>query len=358
MIASIKFPNTLGDAALEWYRNTCRFMGSSLHLCVSLPMDTNHPPEPDIAVLIPCYNESESIAAVIADFRAALPTAVIYVYDNNSSDNTVAIARSAGALIGNERYQGKGHVVRRMFADIDAGVYVLVDGDGTYDAASAPKMVEFLRHDRLDMVVGSRQHTQAAAYRSGHVWGNRMLTWLLGTLFGRREISDILSGYRVFSHRFVKSFPALATGFETETELTVHALELHMPVDEITTPYGERAEGSTSKLNTYRDGLRILFVMLRLFEKERPLPFYGIVFIVCWLVALILGIPLLSTFLESGLVPRIPTASAVVGLILLGFISLVAGMITDSVALGRRETKRLFYLSVPQFGYERGERVR
>ena len=219
-------------------------------------------------------------------------------------------------------------------------------------------MVEMLRHNRLDMVVGSRQHTQTTAYRSGHVWGNRMLTWLLGTLFGRREISDILSGYRVFSHRFVKSFPALATGFETETELTVHALELHMPVDEVVTPYGARAEGSTSKLNTYRDGIRILLIMLRLFEKERPLHFYGILFAVCWLLAIILGIPLVSTFLESGLVPRIPTASIVVGLILLGFVSLVAGLITDSVALGRRETKRLFYLSVPQFGYKRGERIR
>ena len=248
--------------------------------------------------------------------------------------------------------------MRRMFADIDAGIYVLVDGDGTYDAASAPAMVERLRQDRLDMVVGSRQHTQASAYRSGHVWGNRMLTWLLGTLFGQREISDILSGYRVFSHRFVKSFPALATGFETETELTVHALELHMPVDEVVTPYGARAEGSTSKLNTYRDGLRILVIMLRLFEKERPLPFYGILFVACWLIALVLGIPLLLTYLESGLVPRMPTASAVVGLVLLGFVSLVTGMITDSIALGRRETKRLFYLAVPQFGYRRGERER
>ncbi len=321
-------------------------------------MEPDHTPEPHIAVLIPCYNESEAIAGVVAGFREALPTAAIYVYDNNSSDDTVAVARSAGALIGGERYQGKGHVVRRMFADIDAGIYVLVDGDGTYDAASAPRMVEMLRHKRLDMVVGSRQHKQAAAYRSGHVWGNRMLTWLLGTLFGRREISDILSGYRVFSHRFVKSFPALATGFETETELTVHALELHMPVDEVATPYGARAEGSMSKLNTYRDGIRILLIMLRLFEKERPLHFYGILFAVCWLLALILGIPLVSTYLESGLVPRIPTASIVVGLILLGFVSLVAGLITDSVALGRRETKRLFYLSVPQFGYKRGERIR
>ena len=321
-------------------------------------MEPDHIPEPRIAVLIPCYNESSAIAGVVADFKATLPTAEIYVYDNNSSDDTVAVAREAGALIGVEHYQGKGHVVRRMFADIDAGVHVLVDGDGTYDAASAPKMVELLQRNRLDMVVGSRQHRQAAAYRSGHVWGNRMLTWLLGTLFGRREISDILSGYRVFSHRFVKSFPALATGFETETELTVHALELHMPVDELVTPYGARMEGSTSKLNTYRDGLRILLIMLRLFEKERPLVFYGIAFAACWILAFILGVPLVVTYLDSGLVPRIPTASIVVGLIMLGFVSLVAGLITDSVALGRRETKRLFYLSVPQFGYKRGERIR
>jgi glycosyltransferase involved in cell wall biosynthesis len=323
-----------------------------------MSMEPNVTPESSIAVLIPCFNESEAIAGVVAAFRKALPTAEIHVYDNNSSDDTVAVARAAGAHVGYERYQGKGHVVRRMFADIDAGVYVLVDGDGTYDAASAPRMVDILLQKRLDMVVGSRQHTQASAYRSGHVLGNRMLTWLLGTLFGRREMSDILTGYRVFSHRFVKSFPALATGFETETELTVHALELHMPVDEVETPYGARAEGSASKLNTYRDGLRILFLMLRLFEKERPLPFYGILFAGCWLVALVLGIPLVLTYLESGLVPRFPTASGVVGLILLGFVSLVAGMITDSVALGRRETKRLFYLSVPQFGYRRGERAR
>jgi glycosyltransferase involved in cell wall biosynthesis len=320
-------------------------------------MEPNPTPKPSIAVLIPCFNESEAIAGVIADFRKALPTAEIYVYDNNSSDDTVSVACAAGARVGYERYQGKGHVVRRMFADIDAGVYVLVDGDGTYDAASAPMMVDTLLHERLDMVVGSRQHTQASAYRAGHVLGNRMLTWLLGALFGRREMSDILTGYRVFSHRFVKSFPALATGFETETELTIHALELHMPVDEVETPYGARAEGTASKLNTYRDGLRILLIMLRLFEKERPLAFYGILFVGCWLVALVLGMPLVLTYVETGLVPRFPTAFGVVGLILLGFVSLVAGMISDSVALGRRETKRLFYLTVPQFGFRRGERT-
>lgn len=319
-------------------------------------MQADKSSEPLIAVLIPCYNESQAIADVVADFRKALPSADIYVYDNNSTDDTVAVARAAGAIVGNERYQGKGHVVRRMFADINAGIYVVVDGDGTYDAASAVAMVQTLRRDRLDMLVGAREHSEASAYRSGHVWGNRMLTWLLGTLFGRREVSDILSGYRVFSHRFVKSFPALATGFETETELTVHALELHMPVDEFVTPYGSRAQGSESKLNTYRDGLRILLVMLRLFEKERPLTFYGILFGFCWVLAIALGIPLLLTYLESGLVPRIPTALGVVGLVLLGFVSLVAGLITDSVALGRRETKRLFYLAVPQFGYKRGER--
>lgn len=304
----------------------------------------------DVAVLIPCLNESETISKVVEDFREALPHARIYVYDNNSTDDTLYIAQRAGAIVGSERYQGKGHVVRRMFADIDAGAYVLVDGDDTYHAPSVTDMLNLLLNQQLDMVVAARQHSQASAYRSGHVLGNRMLTWLLGTLFGRREMTDILSGYRVFSRRFVKSFPALSTGFETETELSIHALELHMPWAELKTPYKARVEGSQSKLHTYRDGFRILTIMLRLFEKERPLALYGVLFIVCWLAALILGIPLIVTYSETGLVPRIPTASGVVGLILLGFVSLVTGLISDSVALGRREVKRLYYLSARQFG--------
>lgn len=305
-----------------------------------------------IAVLIPCYNEAAAIAQVVTEFRRHLPDAEVHVFDNNSTDGSMDIARKAGARIGRVSYQGKGHVVRKMFADVDADIYVLVDGDGTYDAASALKMVDLLLENRLDMVVGTRRHVQAGAYRAGHVFGNRLLTRFLNTLFGKRNlVTDILSGYRVFSRRYVKSFPALSRGFETETELTVHALELHMPIGEMETPYGARAEGSESKLNTYRDGFRILMTMLNLFEKERPLVFFGLIFLLLLLLAIGLGLPLVVTYLQTGLVPRIPTTMGVTGIVVLSFLSLVSGIIMDSVALGRREMKRLAYLSIPAPNY-------
>jgi len=296
---------------------------------------------------VPCYNEDLSVAGVVQDFRQALPSAEIFVYDNNSSDSTAEAARIAGAVVRSEPRRGKGNVVRRMFADIDADVYVLVDGDGTYHAPSAQSMIDKLVQDRLDMVVGARQADDGdAAYRRGHQFGNRMLTSFVGLLFGR-SFSDILSGYRVFSRRFAKSFPALAKGFETETELTVHALQLRMPIAEIVTPYGARADGSESKLNTYRDGIRIALTILKLFKEERPLPFFSLLFGMLSLSSLILAAPIAITYLETGLVPRFPTAILATGLMLLAFLSLASGFILDTVTHGRQELKRLFYLSIP-----------
>ena len=247
-----------------------------------------------IAVLVPCFNEEAAVATVVADFRIALPSATIYVYDNNSSDRTVAVARAAGAEVRGERRQGKGHVVRRMFADVDADVYVLVDGDATYDAPSAPRMIERLVNDHLDMVVGLRVDQVQAAYRPGHRTGNRMLTGFLSSVFGQ-AFKDILSGYRVFSRRFVKSFPVLSDGFEIETELTVHALELAMPVAEIETPYYARPEGSVSKLNTWRDGFRILGTILKLYRSEKPLRFFTVIGLFLALVSIGLAIPVIIT---------------------------------------------------------------
>jgi glycosyltransferase involved in cell wall biosynthesis len=304
---------------------------------------------PSVAVLVPCYNEEAAVAAVVAGFQAALPAATVYVYDNNSRDRTVEIARAAGAVVRSETRQGKGHVVRRMFADIEADVYVLVDGDATYDAPSAPAMVERLVTEKLDMVVGTRVHTEKEAYRRGHVAGNRLLTGFLSTIFGR-AFSDILSGYRVFSRRFVKSFPALSAGFEIETELSIHALQLAVPVAEVETPYGARPEGSASKLSTYRDGFRILWTMIRLFKNERPLVFFSIGGTAIALVALVLALPVLLTFLSTGLVPRLPTAILAMGLMILAFLSVTAGVILDTVTRGRQELKRLFYLSLPAPG--------
>ncbi|MBT5435764.1 MAG: glycosyltransferase, partial [Rhodospirillaceae bacterium] len=260
-----------------------------------------------IAVLIPCYNEAVAIGDVVDGFRAALPDAAVHVYDNNSTDETARIAREHGAQIHHETRQGKGNVVRRMFADIDADLYVLVDGDGTYDADSAPRLVAHLLEHRLDMVIGSRVAGQGEAYRRGHVMGNRMLTGLVARLFGHR-LQDMLSGYRVFSRRFVKTFPALARGFETETELTVHALTLRMPFAEIETPYGERPEGSSSKLNTWRDGFHILFAIFTLVKEERPLPFFSVLGTAFCVLSLILGYPIVVEWLDTGLVPRVPTA--------------------------------------------------
>ena len=301
---------------------------------------------PRVAVLLPCYNEEAAIARVVRDFRAALPQAEIYVYDNASSDKTGAVAEEAGAVVVAEPLRGKGNVVRRMFADIDADIYVLADGDDTYDADAAPALIDKLCRDQLDMVNAARHNTSDEAYRRGHQFGNRLFTSLVSTLFGKR-FDDILSGYRVFSRRFVKSFPALAQGFEIETELTVHALELRMPVDEVMTAYKERPEGSESKLSTFRDGFRILRTIVRLTKEERPLQFFAAAGAVLALSSVGLAVPLFITYLETGLVPRIPTAVLVCALMILAFLSLACGLILDSVAHGRRELKRLHYLHLP-----------
>lgn len=302
--------------------------------------------EYDIAVVVPCYNEGISISQVIKDFKQHLPSASIYVFDNNSSDDTAVRALAAGAKVFTVKEQGKGNVVRRMFADIIADIYIMVDGDATYDAASAPKMIERLINERLDMVVGVRKHDDKEAYRMGHTLGNKMLTGCVKSIFGGK-FSDMLSGYRVFSRRYVKSFPAMAKGFETETELTVHALELRMPYGEVDTPYSARMEGSASKLNTYRDGVRIAKMILRLYATERPLMFYGILALLFSITGFVLAFPLATYYFETGLVPRLPTALLSTGLILLASISFVTGLILESVTVGRRELKRLSYLSVP-----------
>lgn len=302
------------------------------------------------AVILPCYNEEAAIAQVVRDFRRALPRAAIYVYDNNSTDRTAEVAAAAGAVVRRETRQGKGHVVRRMFADVEADVYVLADGDGTYDADSAPRLVAKLLEGRLDMVVGSRLSTyEGQAFRPGHRLGNDLLTGFLGLCFGR-SFSDILSGYRVFSRRFVKSFPALSTGFEIETELSVHALELRMPTAEVPTPYRARPAGSASKLRTYRDGFRILMMILDLFKEERPLAFFSIIAAGLALASVLLAAPIVVTYLETGLVPRFPTAILSTGLMILAFLSLTCGFVLDTVTHGRREMKRLIYLSIPPLG--------
>ncbi len=308
---------------------------------------------PRIAVLVPCHNEAVAIASVVADFQKALPQAIIHAYDNNSTDDTVVHARAAGAEVGHEALQGKGHVVRRMFADIEADYYVLVDGDGTYDASAAPAMLELAIRRRLDMVTGCREGEASAAYRRGHVFGNRLLTGLVARLFGA-EVSDMLSGYRVFSRRFVKSFPALAGGFETETEFTVHALQLRMPVGEVRCRYRERQEGSASKLRTFRDGARILRLILLLVKDERPIPFFSLVGALLFLAGVAFGIPVVLQFLATGLVPRLPTAIVAACLVMLSFLSLACGLILDSVARGRREIKRLAYLGVPAPDFSSG----
>jgi glycosyltransferase involved in cell wall biosynthesis len=299
-----------------------------------------------IAVLLPCYNEETAIGQTIAGFREALPGAQIYVYDNNSADRTSEIAAAAGARVRTERMQGKGHVVRRMFADIDADVYVMADGDATYDSAAAPDLVRHLVEEQLDMVVGARASEAQAAYRRGHRFGNRMLTQILANIFGR-TFSDILSGYRVFSRRFVKSFPALSRGFEIETEISVHALELAMPVAEISTAYAARPEGSHSKLSTWRDGWRIMQTILHLFRIERPVLFYGGFGLFLAAAAIVISIPLAITYVDTGLVPRFPTAILATGLMIVAFMSFMCGLILDTVVRGRREVRRLHYLSLP-----------
>jgi glycosyltransferase involved in cell wall biosynthesis len=306
----------------------------------------------DIAILIPCHNEEAAVSLVIEAFLEQLPNAVIYVYDNNSTDNTAIVAAEKGAIVRSEPLKGKGHVVRRMFSDIDAAIYVLVDGDDTYDAASIHRMLdEFVEH-RCDMVNGRRVSDVAEAYRFGHQFGNRLLTGMVNWIFGNRCL-DILSGYRVFSRRFVKSFPALSTGFEIETELTVHALSLNIPVAEVDTPYKDRPEESVSKLNTYSDGLRILWTIFILTKEERPFFFYSIAFGMLALLSFALGVPVALEYLSTGLVPRFPTAILSASIMVLAFLCLTTGLILDSVARGRRETKRLHYLSLTWLGHGR-----
>jgi len=309
----------------------------------------NSQQSPRIAVLLPCYNEEAAIGATVEGFRKVLPGAIVYVYDNNSRDRTKEVAAVAGAVVRTETQQGKGHVVRRMFADIEADVYVMADGDLTYDPAAAPEMARMIAADRLDMVVGTRKHDAAEAYRGGHVIGNRIFTRLLSGLFGR-SFTDIFSGYRVFSRRFVKSFPVLSEGFEIETEMSVHALELRMPVGEIETRYLARPEGSHSKLSTFRDGWRILKTIVTLYRIERPVLFFGGIGAILVAAALILAVPLVFTYFETGLVPRFPTAILATGMTIVAVLSFFAGLILDTVTRGRREVRRLAYLALPAPG--------
>ena len=299
-----------------------------------------------VAVLVPCYNEAATIAQVVKEFRVHLPGATIYVYDNNSTDDTAQIARTAGANVRHEQLQGKGNVVRRMFADVEADIFLLVDGDGTYDISSAPRLIEKLTTDRLDMVNCARIPVTDSAYRPGHAWGNKLLTNLVAWIFGKR-VGDILSGYRAMSRRFVKSFPALSSGFETETELTVHALEMRVPIGEITAPYRDRPQGSSSKLHTVRDGIRILRLIVHLIKEERPLQFFSTIFVVLSVASVGIAWPVFRTFLETGLVPRLPTAILATGLAILACLSLMCGLVLDTVTRGRRELKRLHYLTIP-----------
>ncbi len=306
-------------------------------------------PRPNIsrvAVIIPCYNESEAIASVVRGFSGTLPGAEIHVFDNNSSDGTAGIARAAGATVHRAALQGKGHVVRRMFADVEADLYVLVDGDGTYDPAAAPGIIAALTTDALDMVNAARIHQDSGAYRRGHVTGNLMLTGLVGLIFGNR-LTDMLSGYRGFSRRFVKSFPALSSGFEIETELTVHALSLRMPIGEIPTRYGARPEGSASKLRTYRDGIRILRTILVLVKQEKPLALFSVTGGILLVLALLFGVPIIVEYARTGLVPRLPTAVLSMGLVLLACLSFVCGLILDNVTRGRLEARHMAYLTIP-----------
>jgi len=304
---------------------------------------------PDVAVLVPCYNEEATVGSVVRDFRTCLPHATVYVYDNNSSDRTIEEAEKAGATVHRQPLQGKGNVVRRMFADIEADIYILVDGDDTYDAASASEMIQRLMDESLDLVNGARIAESNEAYRAGHQFGNKLLTGLVRRIFGAR-MNDMLSGYKVLSRRFVKSFPALASGFETEIELSIHALELRMPIIEMPTPYRSRPENSVSKLSTYRDGFRILWTILVLTKEERPQILFSMIFAMLALVSLGLAGPLMLTYLETGLVPRLPTAVLACGTMLLAFLSLTCGLILDTVTRGRQEMKRIQYLAIPAPG--------
>lgn len=307
-------------------------------------LQTTAPPR--VAVIVPCYNEALTIAAVVARARKAMPAVTVHVYDNNSSDDTAKIAKTAGAVVANERYQGKGNVVRRMFADIDADIYVMVDGDNTYDLEAAPALIAAMREQSLDFLNGSRVDTDADAYRAGHRFGNRMLSGLVQWIFGH-QFSDMLSGYKIFSRRFVKSFPAESKGFEIETELTIHALELRMPCAELPTRYGVRPEGSASKLSTWRDGLRILYMISRLVKDERPFQVFGTLALGLALASLWFGVPVVLEYGATGLVPRFPTAILATGLMLVGVMSFSMGLVLDTVTKARREARRLAYLAQP-----------
>ncbi|KQP13322.1 glycosyl transferase [Pseudorhodoferax sp. Leaf267] len=301
-----------------------------------------------IAVVIPCYNEALAIGQTLDEIRSVLPHAALHVFDNNSSDDTAAVARAHGAQVNGVKLRGKGNVVRRMFADVEADIYVMVDGDATYDPAGLRQHIAMLCDEGLDMLVGTRvdDHQDAQTYRPGHRWGNRLLTQSVAGIFGGM-FTDMLSGYRVFSRRYVKSFPAISHGFEIETELTVHALELRMPYAEAPVAYRARPEGSTSKLSTYRDGWRILKTIMKLFIAERPLAFFSMVAALTALLAVGISVPLAITYSQTGLVPRLPTAILATGMMLCAMLSLVCGAILNTVTTGRREAKRLFYLSVP-----------
>jgi len=299
-----------------------------------------------VAVILPCYNEAPAIASVVAGFRAALPEAAIYVFDNASTDGTADVARQAGATVVLVKHRGKGNVVRRMFADVEADIYLMADGDGTYDPAAARAVIDRLLAEGLDMVVGCRTPLGEAAYRAGHQFGNRALTGTVARIFGD-GFTDMLSGYRAMSRRYVKSFPALSKGFEIETELTIHALELRAPFGEVDTAYGDRAAGTVSKLSTWGDGFRILGTILRLHMLERPMEFYLTLALAGLFVSLGLGVPVIIEYLQTGLVPRFPTAIAAVGFMLAALLSTAVAVILDSVVTGRREAKRLVYLGIP-----------
>ena len=306
---------------------------------------------PKVVVLVPCYNEERTVGTVVASFKDALPEAVVYVYDNNSTDGTRDEALAAGAIVRTEPQQGKGAVVRRMFRDIEADFFIMVDGDHTYDAAMSPAMLAMAIDEQLDLVNCVRMETEDSAYRSGHRLGNRMLTGAVRMIFGDR-VQDMLSGYKVFSRRFVKSFPASSIGFGIETELTVHALELQMPVGHLPGSYGGRPAGSVSKLSTYKDGSRILWLIVQLFKHERPLSFFGGISAVLVLLSLLLGLPVVEFYLQHGTVPRFPTAILATGIMLLATMSFVAGLVLDTVTRGRRELKALAYLSQPFFQHD------
>ncbi len=298
----------------------------------------------EIAVIIPCYNEEVAIASVIRKFKMVLPQAKIYVYDNNSSDNTIEKAKAEGAIVRSEHLQGKGNVVRRMFADIDADIYVMSDGDETYDIAKTPKLIQTLKDEQLDMVIGMRKEVDLAAYRVGHRWGNWMLTKLVQYFFNS-PLEDMLSGFRVFSKRFVKTFPAQSKGFEIETELTVHALSSRIPIKEVETDYFARPEGSVSKLSTLKDGIRILLMIVNLIKDEKALFFFSWISIFFFLASLLVGIPVIEEFLNTGLVPRIPTTVLATGLVICSVVSLLVGFVLDSVSKSRKEVRRLAYLN-------------